>query len=350
MSNPAERRENATLILSQICASSAFQPYLKQLFCAKDTQGQTPFMLAVPSRAHQAGKNLLNVIKQVSNGDSNLCDAMNLPPGPSPDQSPLSVLCCNDTCSFTWTGADHINQDIFECKTCSLTGSLCCCTECAWVCHKGHGYKLKKTPPTAYCDCCKKCKWKALVAGNQKERFQPLKKSVAETDLVRRVNSRNEPILLFLIQSVGRQINQQRQYRSSTQNTTVNRRTLLLETKNGIADHELEAPRFAKKTLEHMLTDWNAIKAMIMTTADQDLVSISSSNNNHFDEEDRNASLQSQIGTTLMGKFTHSLFVIRAVEIQNTSSGNHQSHLASQSMQWAIRNRDTPRSSVRLAR
>lgn len=24
-------------------------------------------------------------------------------------------------------------QDIFECKTCGLTGSLCCCTECAKV-------------------------------------------------------------------------------------------------------------------------------------------------------------------------------------------------------------------------
>jgi E3 ubiquitin-protein ligase EDD1 len=26
------------------------------------------------------------------------------------DSSPLHVLCCNDTCSFTWTGAEHINQ------------------------------------------------------------------------------------------------------------------------------------------------------------------------------------------------------------------------------------------------
>lgn len=32
------------------------------------------------------------------------------PPGTNPDDSPLYVLCCNDTCSFTWTGAEHINQ------------------------------------------------------------------------------------------------------------------------------------------------------------------------------------------------------------------------------------------------
>lgn len=32
------------------------------------------------------------------------------PTGTNPDDSPLYVLCCNDTCSFTWTGAEHINQ------------------------------------------------------------------------------------------------------------------------------------------------------------------------------------------------------------------------------------------------
>ena len=53
------------------------------------------------------------------------------PTGSALDNSPIHLLCCNDTCSFTWTGAEHINQDIFECRTCGLLGSLCCCTECA---------------------------------------------------------------------------------------------------------------------------------------------------------------------------------------------------------------------------
>lgn len=35
------------------------------------------------------------------------------PSGTNPDDSPLYVLCCNDTCSFTWTGAEHINQVTF---------------------------------------------------------------------------------------------------------------------------------------------------------------------------------------------------------------------------------------------
>lgn len=301
VSDPTERRENAVLILTQICQSPLIQPHLKQLLCAKDAQGQTPFMLAVSSRAYQAGKILFNTIQQISNGDNSVRDSMIFPTGTSPDHSPLYVLCCNDTCSFTWTGADHINQDIFECKTCGLTGSLCCCTECAKVCHKGHDCKLKKTSPTAYCDCWEKCKCKALIAGNQTKRFALLNKLVTETDLVSRVNSRNEPILLFLIQTVGRQTHEQRQYRSRARNATGNRKTPSLDVENEMPDQDLEPPRFAKKALDRLLVDWNAVKAMIMTGADQE--------SKMFDSDEQNLPLQSQQGTTLLDKFTHSLFV-----------------------------------------
>lgn len=107
ITDPAERRDNATLILGQICGSPLFQPYLKQLLSAKDAQGQTPFMLAVSSRAYQSAKILLTIIQQVANGDETLRDAMIFPPGSSADQSPLYVLCCNDTCSFTWYVLNH---------------------------------------------------------------------------------------------------------------------------------------------------------------------------------------------------------------------------------------------------
>lgn len=307
VSDPAERRENAVLILGQICQSAAMQPHLKQLLSAKDGHGQTPFMLAVSARAYQAGKILLNIIQQISNNDASVRDSMIFPVGSSPDQSPLYVLCCNDTCSFTWTGADHINQDIFECKTCGLTGSLCCCTECAKVCHKGHDCKLKKTSPTAYCDCWEKCKCKALIAGNQTKRFELLNKLVTETDLVTRVNSRNEPILLFLIQTVGRQTNEQRQYRSRARNASGNRKTPSLDADADMPDHDLEPPRFAKKALDRLLVDWNAVKAMIMTGADDQDSGLSHTFFNETDEQ--NTSLQGQSGTTLVDKFTHSLFV-----------------------------------------
>lgn len=49
--------------------------------------------------------------------------SMLYPAGSRPDNSPLSVLCCNDTCSFTWTGDEHINQvrsQTFSCPSDSL--------------------------------------------------------------------------------------------------------------------------------------------------------------------------------------------------------------------------------------
>lgn len=123
ISDSAERRNNAVLSLQLMCESQALQPFIRQLLSAKDAHGQTPFMLAVSCRSYQAGLILFNTIMKISNGDSNVRDSMIFPNGSAPDQSPLYILCCNDTCSFTWTGADHINQDIFECRTCGLTGS-----------------------------------------------------------------------------------------------------------------------------------------------------------------------------------------------------------------------------------
>ena len=122
------------------------------------------------SRSYPAALVLFEAAQKVSKESSNDLDtqkktlmSMIFPDGSPSDDSPLGVICCNDTCSFTWTGADHINQDIFECRTCGLTDSLCCCTECARTCHKGHECKLKRTSPTAYCDCWEKCKCRATI-------------------------------------------------------------------------------------------------------------------------------------------------------------------------------------------
>ena len=206
--------------------------YLLWAVSFRDATGQTPFMLAVTSRAYPAALVLLTTIHGVASrlaneraeqraaaddgveADKDGGDAgaerkdrpkaargrdnsrksfhteMIYPAGSHCDSNPLHVVCCNDTCSFTWTGAEHINQDIFECRTCGLTGSLCCCTECARVCHKGHDCKLKHTSPTAYCDCWEKCKCKALVAGQQDARFNLLCRLVTETQLVELPNAR----------------------------------------------------------------------------------------------------------------------------------------------------------------
>jgi len=176
VSDPVERRTNALAALKAITECPALHPHLPSLLSGRDAQGHTPFMQAVAVRAYAAALTLLDVATKLArlhggpDGESQkkMLQTFIFPlgkPGCTPDDSPLHVLCSNDTCSFTWTGAEHINQDIFECRTCGLTGSLCCCTECARVCHKGHDCKLKRTSPTAYCDCWEKCKCKALIAG-----------------------------------------------------------------------------------------------------------------------------------------------------------------------------------------
>lgn len=72
--------------------------------------GQTPLMAAVAERAYRAALVLLDAIRACSDADETQRSAAIFPPNAHPDHSPLLVLCCNDTCSFTWTGQDHINQ------------------------------------------------------------------------------------------------------------------------------------------------------------------------------------------------------------------------------------------------
>lgn len=323
--DPIQRRENATLILQQMCSSSALRPYLYQLLSSKDAQGQTPFMLAVYNRAYEAGLILLNTILALSEKDITMKNAMIFPQGSPPDQSPLHVICYNDTCSFTWTGADHINQNIFECKTCGLTDSLCCCTECARVCHKGHDCKLKRTSPTAYCDCWEKCKCKALIAGNQNKRFALLCKLASCTDLVTKFNAKSESILLFLIQTVGRQAVEQRQYRANsrvrnvasgtngtgTGGTSTRKSSSSVDMDVNMPDHDLEPPKFARRALERLLLDWHAVRAMIMTGTERSEMTPQQTPNSgdNGSSENYNIYLQSQNGSTLLDKFTHNLFV-----------------------------------------
>lgn len=91
--------------------------------------GQTPLMAAVAERAYRAALVILDAIRACSDSDETQRSAAIFPPNAHPDHSPLLVLCCNDTCSFTWTGQDHINQvlgDIYyiECLEALLDRSI----------------------------------------------------------------------------------------------------------------------------------------------------------------------------------------------------------------------------------
>ncbi|GFS00247.1 ubiquitin protein ligase E3 component n-recognin 5 [Elysia marginata] len=350
------RRNRALTILNLVLEAPVLQPHLRQLLTSKNAEGCTPFMQAVCGRAYNAALSILEAAlkvrdmyqAQAGSGDPSASAAtpaglssaraasfsinsgastataagqqilmsMLYPPGSSLDNSPLHVLCANDTCSFTWTGADHINQDIFECKTCGLTGSLCCCTECARVCHKGHDCKLKKTSPTAYCDCWEKCKCKALVAGNQAVRTKLLDLLLLYTDLVSQPNSRGETILLFLVQTVGRQLVEQRQFRPSRggggRGVPGGRKMQLVDIDVEMPEHDLEPPRFCRQALERILDDWTAVKAMLTcglkqpATGGPDVV---------YEEQ---IYLESQSGTARLDKFTHCLLVRCSYEMLDT--------------------------------
>ncbi|XP_014675920.1 PREDICTED: E3 ubiquitin-protein ligase UBR5-like [Priapulus caudatus] len=309
VSEEKERSSNALKIVRLLCDSSALNPHFINLLSAKDAQGQTPFMAATAGRAYGAALALLDAAQQAARSDVAALAACVYPAGSTPDDSPLHVVCCNDTCSFTWTGKEHINQDIFECRTCGLTETLCCCTECARVCHKGHDCKLKHTAPTAYCDCWERCKCRALVAGQQGPRLELLNRLVSDTDLVTLPNSRKENILLFLVQTVGRQMIEQRQYRQSRSRatTSIARKPTPIE-EPPMPDRDLEPPRFSRRALERILTDWKAVQAMMMSGC-------SRQENSTSDVYEEQVYLKSQSGTTLLDKFTHCLLVKCSLEM-----------------------------------
>ncbi|XP_063372511.1 LOW QUALITY PROTEIN: E3 ubiquitin-protein ligase hyd [Cydia amplana] len=201
------------------------------------------------------------------------------------------------------------SQDIFECKTCGLTGSLCCCTECAKVCHKGHDCKLKRTSPTAYCDCWEKCRCKALVGGNWAARCDLLIRLAKDTQLATHFNSRGESILLFLVQTVGRQAVEQRQFRAGGGRGRGPRKQPGSDAEVDAPDHDLEPPRFARRALLFLLSDWAAVEAAVSCGA----------NSSAGEGDSRPGSpAPHQSGTTLLDKFTHALIVKCTNEMLDT--------------------------------
>ena len=110
----------------------------------RNAKGCTPFMQAICCQAYAAAVTLMDTAKRLASsgagsstssgaGSSTSSGAgsstssgtgsgasqemsrtvfmsMLYPPNSSLGNSPLHVVCCNDTCSFTWTGAEHINQ------------------------------------------------------------------------------------------------------------------------------------------------------------------------------------------------------------------------------------------------
>ncbi|CAF4055373.1 unnamed protein product, partial [Rotaria sordida] len=342
-----EKRLRAIKILRLLLDYSLFQDYLLSLLSFRNFEGQTPFMYAINTRAYHSALILFEYARKIAKHESsyeqsssssssvefflesssfetiklsykNFLLRMIYPlTSINSDYSPLYTICTNDTCSFTWTGEEHISQAIFECKTCGLSGTLCCCSECAQTCHKGHDCRLKRTSPTAYCDCWELCKCKSLISGDQQKRFELFKLLLNEINLIEIKNLHYENLLLYLVQTVGRQIIEQQQFiRTSTttilqQQARKTREQLLNNTSiitglnpltkklqnqiissgitntnqnisnsidldtniqmNNIPDHHLEPPQFCRRALELILTDWPSVKSMLLCGCPDDL-------------------------------------------------------------------------------
>lgn len=125
-------------------------------------------------------------------------------------------------------------------------------------------------------------------------------------------NSKGENILLFLVQTVGRQSAEQRQYRPARSRSTgiaASRKVLTSELEPDMPEHDLEPPRFSRMALDRLLNDWSSVKAMLLSGYKEETVAGSSTI-----AEDQ-AYLQSQSGTTLLDKFTHCMLVKCSVEM-----------------------------------
>lgn len=68
--DPTERKNNALTALKLLCESPALEPHLLELLSAKDSQSQTPFMLAVSLRAYPAASVILDAIQIVAGKQS----------------------------------------------------------------------------------------------------------------------------------------------------------------------------------------------------------------------------------------------------------------------------------------
>lgn len=169
--------------------------------------------------------------------------------------------------------------------------SLCCCTECARVCHRGHDCRLKRTSPTAYCDCWEKCLCKSLIVGLQPARHELFYRLLKTTNLINFPNSRGEHLLMYLAKCVERQAREQRQHwisrrrlnsgsgrtNSSNSNPTVTTSTstsVSWDLNGGLQsgcpeepDHDLDPPRFARDAFELLLDCPTAVYSMLTLDA-----------------------------------------------------------------------------------
>lgn len=188
------------------------------------------------------------------------------------------------------------------------------------MCHIGHDCKLKRTSPTAYCDCWEKCACKALIPGEQESRVELLKKLLSETDLATKPNKEGEHILLFLAKTVARQSSEQGQYISNKSSDSKSRSANVRSIGTpALPAHDLEPPKFAKLALEHTLKNWRALRSMLTFGSSVDQLKLRTQavdesfanmiGSSILSPEEQTRYLKSQEGTARLDSFVRCLLV-----------------------------------------
>lgn len=105
VADPKLRQTNAIAILKSFMDDEIIQSQFSTLLHVRDVSGHTPFISAVQHRAYEAASILWEAMLKYYN-DLSKEDFTNQIYNPlvHNDDSPLFIVCYNDTCSFTWTG------------------------------------------------------------------------------------------------------------------------------------------------------------------------------------------------------------------------------------------------------
>ncbi len=140
-------------------------------------------------------------------------------------------------------------------------GPLCCCTECAYTCHRGHDCSFKKASPTAYCDCWEVGKCHALASGNEQNRRSLLEQLLKCSDLGSKVNARGEHLIGLLAAMVTRQGKEQSHWGGGRVSSSFRSSRSKQE---DIPAYNLPPPRFAQKGLTLALDSWECVRAVLL--------------------------------------------------------------------------------------
>ncbi|CAJ0961111.1 unnamed protein product, partial [Mesorhabditis belari] len=268
MSKLKQRQKDAMEIVALLVdAPFVNKHFFVNILKQKDCNGLNPFGCAIQQRAYSAAK----VIWETSLRRKVDINILLAPPpdwASSTDHTKswaLFALAIADTCSYTWTGQTRVKMDVYECRTCNLTGSSCCCAECILTCHKGHSISLKETSSAAYCDCWEKCACKALVSGNLEARMWLFKEIIAKTDYHCCPSEKSQHIIYFLAQTVARQNVEQSAYRRKSH------RHPREEAPPNTPEQCLDPPDFATKALSVCLGNSKVLQQFVMEVTNNDL-------------------------------------------------------------------------------